>query len=1350
MDSLDNYRAKIGSFYHCATGRRRHKKKAEDPRSYKYGAGRKVKSSLISNFSLVTSLLLLFAFSFLSWISYTYGSDLSTCSFHEQVTCMALSCASYALMGKVVRLWARYLYGPGRRIILSTVSKLVFAISLLLLLAFSALSLYVTTIDPGVETNPGPKREELLPKVRGLFIQFKNQRRALARVASHRYFLCRCNSLGVIPKGLDLKVSLSAVRGTEKLQRDIKQITSVGSQAIVTTLIDHYDRLFAQMQHTIDEESGNLKRLCGESCFSQQCAVIDADFKKYLQSLQTGKEKKLSSYISADKANNETWIPVLGLKATDRNFIVNNKKLSDQAIASAMSLLCRENPLMVIQSIALPTVFLEYSPFETLHIHHTGSDHFVTSSSIGGTVRLFDSKNYQPTEELLDQIRAIYSPDDSLPTLFQCHMVHEQSGGVDCGLFAIAYAFDLFLGFDPTTVFFDQSKMRDHLMLCFSSRTVTRFPIHRETDTPAPPAIEITRDIPATEKWVTPKKTAPKDTTRKPNTEIELQNSFLPLSTLSEEQNNTQPDIEILPPLGSDDHTHPDTDSANRHEESPLPPDRPDIRATHTDYSTRSLGIKNLTRDPFRPLTKEECEVLELGLTFSPSKGNFNKESITEGLYWFARKLKLKEYFFQRTTATESPVSENNQSSWEPNNPDWYPQEVKNGASPSLTSFITGTLSDLRTHLNKNHSYHSNLDQKKRDALRSLSSDTSIVIKQSDKCGNIVIMSRTDYEKACLDQLCDSSFYEEVDHDPNIEYHHKVIQRCAQLEQNGHISRRQLAFLTEECKTPTLYGRPKLHKNYTNFPALRPICSGVSSPTARLSQFIDTILKPIAQTTTSYIRDTTHFILKTRDFKLNRDAEKTFLVTMDVSSLYPNIDHTEGIQACHNLLSRSSSQIPTETVTDLINLVLTSNTMGFLNRFFHQIKGTAMGTAMAVNYANIFMANFESNLLRAYTEKTGKQPALWLRFIDDIFFVWQGDEGSLKEFLAFCNSYAKSNNMKSNISFTYAYSEKSVNFLDTVVSLEADGTISTDLFTKPTAAYQYLHQSSYHDPHLIKAVPKSQFIRIRRICSTLDQYWSHANNFIKHFQKRGYNLNRLRDTATEISAIHRDQLLLPKEKQSNDRIPLIIPYHHHLGKLSKILHDNYRKMVTETPAMKRVFPAPPMVAFKRNKNLSDTLIQAKHWLRSKHQSPNQEGRDRTRIKHQMNKSGKLCNPKNGRSCAVAGGKPTDKGVIYAVKCKKHNVIYVGATTDHLNQRMNRHRSDISHYPERCELPRHFSDNDCCFDRDAEISILEHAKGNIRKLERIEDKWVTRLGTLQPNGLNIGKSEYGKIYSALFR
>ena len=53
-----------------------------------------------------------------------------------------------------------------------------------------------------------------------------------------------------------------------------------------------------------------------------------------------------------------------------------------------------------------------------------------------------------------------------------------------------------------------------------------------------------------------------------------------------------------------------------------------------------------------------------------------------------------------------------------------------------------------------------------------------------------------------------------------------------------------------------------------------------------------------------------------------------------------------------------------------------------------------MGIPMTPNYANLFTDNFEQNLLRDYSQKTGLSPWVWFRFIEDIFFIWSANKDS--------------------------------------------------------------------------------------------------------------------------------------------------------------------------------------------------------------------------------------------------------------------------------------------------------------------------------------------------------------------
>ena len=68
--------------------------------------------------------------------------------------------------------------------------------------------------------------------------------------------------------------------------------------------------------------------------------------------------------------------------------------------------------------------------------------------------------------------------------------------------------------------------------------------------------------------------------------------------------------------------------------------------------------------------------------------------------------------------------------------------------------------------------------------------------------------------------------------------------------------------------------------------------------------------------------------------------------------------------------------MPSTLLKKLILLVLKSNIFRFNEKLYKQIKGTAMGTPMAVNYANIFLEKLELKMLDDYAKKTNLRPLI--------------------------------------------------------------------------------------------------------------------------------------------------------------------------------------------------------------------------------------------------------------------------------------------------------------------------------------------------------------------------------------
>ena len=164
-------------------------------------------------------------------------------------------------------------------------------------------------------------------------------------------------------------------------------------------------------------------------------------------------------------------------------------------------------------------------------------------------------------------------------------------------------------------------------------------------------------------------------------------------------------------------------------------------------------------------------------------------------------------------------------------------------------------------------------------------------------------------------------------------------------------------------RIPEFYTVTKIHK-----PTLvgRPIISGCNGPTERISAFVDTLLQPVSTSQTSYLKDSTDFI----NFI---EKTKTFLVTMDVTSLYTNIPQEEGITTVCNAYEnfhKNNPPIPTNYIKEMLKLILKEDSFQFNGKNYLQIHGTAMGTKMAVAFANIFMADTETEILSKSVIKT--------------------------------------------------------------------------------------------------------------------------------------------------------------------------------------------------------------------------------------------------------------------------------------------------------------------------------------------------------------------------------------------
>ena len=198
----------------------------------------------------------------------------------------------------------------------------------------------------------------------------------------------------------------------------------------------------------------------------------------------------------------------------------------------------------------------------------------------------------------------------------------------------------------------------------------------------------------------------------------------------------------------------------------------------------------------------------------------------------------------------------------------------------------------------------------------------------------------------------------------------------------------------------------------------------------------------------SYIKDISDFINRINEtIDINKD---TIFATLDVKSLYTNIPNHEGTEAVKSALnSVSQKPIATKVIIKFLFLILTLNNFVFNRIHYLQKIGCATGTICAPNYANIFMEKFEKSYIYPYISQFSN---FYCRFIDDIFFIWNGTVIQLQEFIK------KLNNRHPTIKFDFKFSKTSIEFLDTTAYKNKEqNKLLTTVYCKSTDRRNFLH-----------------------------------------------------------------------------------------------------------------------------------------------------------------------------------------------------------------------------------------------------------------------------------------------------
>ena len=173
----------------------------------------------------------------------------------------------------------------------------------------------------------------------------------------------------------------------------------------------------------------------------------------------------------------------------------------------------------------------------------------------------------------------------------------------------------------------------------------------------------------------------------------------------------------------------------------------------------------------------------------------------------------------------------------------------------------------------------------------------------------VVIQNKEAYRSEILRQLSNEVFYTPLMSDPTIKKFHDIELFLSTALSKSFISQNEFEFLLQKHPARAIfYTLPKIHKSCVEPVPGRPIVAGTQSLTEPLSQYLDLHIKKLVFHLPSYLKDTTDFLNRLNSVQLTE--ENVYLCTMDITALYTNVPHTEGLEALSYFLNKRETLTP--------------------------------------------------------------------------------------------------------------------------------------------------------------------------------------------------------------------------------------------------------------------------------------------------------------------------------------------------------------------------------------------------------------------------------------------------------
>ena len=268
-------------------------------------------------------------------------------------------------------------------------------------------------------------------------------------------------------------------------------------------------------------------------------------------------------------------------------------------------------------------------------------------------------------------------------------------------------------------------------------------------------------------------------------------------------------------------------------------------------------------------------------------------------------------------------------------------------------------------------------------------------------------------------------------------------------------------------------------------------------------------------------------------------------------------------------------------------------------------------------------------------------------------------------------------------------------FLNLKISVSSNKLMTT-VYSKPTDSHLYLHSTSCHKPSSINGIPKGVALRLRRICSTTQEYQNKAEEYSSYLVARGHNPKTVKSTFDKIEKVSRSITRKKKNRSITTFSVIFLAQFNPCGpNVSKII-NKHRHLLETDDTLKQLFPKNYIVvANKRGRNLQELLTRVDLY--------NIKSDLLDRNFHGYKKCGKKCDSCNnfvdetsfviskatGRKYWIRRDSTcTTKNVIYLAYCTKYGEQGTGSTVS-WKPPLSNYKSHIKQSVHSCKIVKHF-------------------------------------------------------------